>query len=113
MNPTLKHSPLQTFQGELRRIGHHHHGHDAGLHRIGHHQIGRIHEPIYLCRRWEGNSDADLDIAKLNAYNFYKDKVRTFEILARQRQNKQSRSIARVTKSARAKKAQGARKKGR
>ena len=76
-------------------------------------QIGRIYEPVYLCRRWEGNSDADLDIAKLNAYNFYKDKVRTFEILARQRQNKQSRSIARVTKSARAKKAQGARKKGR
>ena len=21
-------------------------------------QIGRIYEPIYLCRRWEGNSDA-------------------------------------------------------
>jgi glycosyltransferase involved in cell wall biosynthesis len=46
-------------------------------------QIGRIYEPIYLCRRWEGNSDADLDIAKLNAFNFYKDKVRTFEVMAR------------------------------
>ena len=48
-------------------------------------QIGRIYEPIYLCRRWEGNSDADLDIAKANIYNAYKDKLRTIEILARQR----------------------------
>ena len=47
-------------------------------------KIGRIYEPIYLCRRWEGNSDADLDIGKLNGYNFYKDKLRTFELLARQ-----------------------------
>ena len=50
-------------------------------------QIGRIYEPLYLCRRWEGNSDADLDISKLNAFNAYKDKLRTFEILARQRKN--------------------------
>ena len=50
-------------------------------------KIGRIYEPIYLCRRWEGNSDANLDIAKSNTYNLYKDKLRTFEILARQRKN--------------------------
>ena len=50
-------------------------------------QIGRIYEPIYLCRRWEGNSDADLDINKANTYNAYKDKLRTIEILARQRMN--------------------------
>jgi hypothetical protein len=50
-------------------------------------QIGRIYEPIYLCRRWEGNSDADLDINKANTYNAYKDKLRTIEILARQRAN--------------------------
>ncbi|HSQ75662.1 MAG TPA: glycosyltransferase family 2 protein, partial [Bacteroidota bacterium] len=50
-------------------------------------QIGRIYEPIYLCRRWEGNSDADLDIAKLNGFNFYKDKIRTIEVLARIRKN--------------------------
>ena len=50
-------------------------------------QIGRIYEPIYLCRRWKGNSDADLDITRQNAFNFYKDKLRTFEILARQRKN--------------------------
>ena len=46
-------------------------------------RIGRIHEPIYLCRRWEGNSDADPGIAKMNLNNLYKDKVRTIEIRAR------------------------------
>jgi hypothetical protein len=50
-------------------------------------QIGRIYEPIYLCRRWEGNSDADLDANKANTYNAYKDKLRTIEILARQQAN--------------------------
>jgi hypothetical protein len=50
-------------------------------------QIGRIYEPIYLCRRWEGNSDAGIDVAKQNAFNFYKDKLRTFELIARQRLN--------------------------
>jgi len=50
-------------------------------------QIGRIYEPIYLCRRWEGNSDAALDIEKQNSYNEYKDRLRTIEILARQRKN--------------------------
>ena len=48
-------------------------------------RIGRIYEPIYLCRRWEGNSDADPGIAKMNLNNWYKDKVRTIEIRARQR----------------------------
>lgn len=51
-------------------------------------QIGRIYEPVYLCRRWEGNSDADLDVSRLNAYNWYKDKIRTIEILARQKKNR-------------------------
>jgi len=50
-------------------------------------QIGRIYESVYMCRRWEGNTDADLDIVKLNSYNAYKDKLRTFEVLARQRLN--------------------------
>ena len=52
-------------------------------------QIGRIYEPIYMCRRWEGNTDAALDINKLNQYNQYKDRLRSFEILARQRKNAQ------------------------
>lgn len=55
-------------------------------------QIGRIYEPIYLCRRWEGNSDAGIDVPKQNAFNGYKDKLRTFEILARQRMNRAASS---------------------
>ena len=47
-------------------------------------QIGRIYDPIYICRRWEGNSDAELDIGKSNQHNIYKDRIRTFELLARQ-----------------------------
>jgi hypothetical protein len=54
-------------------------------------QIGRIYDPLYLCRRWEGNSDADLDITRLNLFNHYKDKVRTFELKARQRKNEAAR----------------------
>lgn len=50
-------------------------------------KIGRIYDPIYLCRRWSGNSDADLSINKLNAHNFYKDKIRSFEIMARKKLN--------------------------
>ena len=46
-------------------------------------RIGRIYDPIYLCRRWEGNSDADLDIATQNLHDAYKDKLRTLEIMAR------------------------------
>ena len=46
-------------------------------------KIGRIYEPVYLCRRWEENSDASLDIQKLNTHNTYKDRVRTFELKAR------------------------------
>lgn len=46
-------------------------------------QIGRIYEPLYLCRRWEENSDAALDVNKMNTHNYYKDKIRTVELLAR------------------------------
>lgn len=47
-------------------------------------RIGRIYDVLYLCRRWEGNSDAALDIAKVNANNTYKDRIRTWEVRARQ-----------------------------
>ena len=50
-------------------------------------RVGRIFSPIYLCRRWEGNSDADLDIVRQNMYNSYKDSLRTWEIRARQHLN--------------------------
>ncbi len=46
-------------------------------------KISRIYEPLYCCRRWEGNSDAALSIEKVNANNFYKDSIRTFELEAR------------------------------
>ncbi len=46
-------------------------------------KIGRIYKPIYRCRRWKDNTDASLDIAKENAHNYYKDSIRTFELMAR------------------------------
>ena len=50
-------------------------------------KIDRIYEPLYLCRRWEGNTDADLSIEKQNEHNYYKDSIRTKEIFARQKLN--------------------------
>ena len=52
--------------------------------------VGRIFRPLYLCRRWEGNSDAALSIEKTNANNAYKDCLRSFELLARIHSNMQS-----------------------
>lgn len=46
-------------------------------------QIGRIYNSIYLCRRWEENSDASLSIDAQNRHNIYKDRLRTFELTAR------------------------------
>ncbi|MEW6651915.1 MAG: glycosyltransferase family 2 protein [Bacteroidota bacterium] len=63
----------------------------AGLMLSRDYQIGRIYEPIYMCRRWEGNSDAALDIDKQNIYNEYKDRIRTIEVLARIRKNKNAK----------------------
>ncbi len=51
-------------------------------------RIGRIYDPLYLCRRWEGNSDAALDIVRQNSHNFYKDRLRTLELTARIRMNR-------------------------
>ena len=53
-----------------------------------HYRIGRIYSELYLCRRWGGNSDAALSIERVNANNLYKDRLRTIELLARQRMNK-------------------------
>ncbi len=50
-------------------------------------QIGRIYVPIYMCRRWDGNSDAALPVEKINAHNTYKDRIRTIELSARVRKN--------------------------
>ncbi len=59
-----------------------------GLNISRNYQIGRIYEPLYLCRRWDENSDASLDIVKMNAHNHYKDRIRTVELWARIAKNK-------------------------
>ncbi len=46
-------------------------------------QIGRVYNVVYHCRRWEDNSDAALDIVKMNGHNTYKDRIRTWELQAR------------------------------
>lgn len=51
-------------------------------------RIGRIYDVLYCCRRWDGNSDAALDVDKVNANNQYKDRIRTWELEARIRMNR-------------------------
>lgn len=46
-------------------------------------EIGRIYDSVYLCRRWEGNTDSALPLEKANRYDAYKDWLRTNEIRAR------------------------------
>ncbi len=46
-------------------------------------RIGRIYDVLYCCHRWDGNSDAALDIERVNANNLYKDRIRTWELEAR------------------------------
>ncbi len=48
-------------------------------------EVGRVFEPVYLCRRWEGNSDSALPVEIRNRYDAYKDWLRTVEIAARRR----------------------------
>ncbi len=59
-----------------------------GLAISGKYKIGRIYQPIYLCRRWEDNTDACLDVSRQNANNVYKDRIRTFELQSRILRNK-------------------------
>lgn len=60
----------------------------AGLRICREWRIGRIYDVIYCCRRWEGNSDAALDIRRQNENNLYKDRIRTWELQARISMNK-------------------------
>ncbi len=50
-------------------------------------RIGRIYESLYLCRRWEDNTDHALPLERINRNNLYKDSLRTAEILKRQQIN--------------------------
>ena len=45
--------------------------------------VARIFEPLYLCRRWEGNTDNRLTPARQAAHHMYKDFLRTCELAAR------------------------------
>ncbi|MDY6294347.1 MAG: glycosyltransferase family A protein [Bacteroidales bacterium] len=53
-------------------------------------QIGRVYEPVYMCRRWDDNSDANVDVVKMNNNNLYKDRIRTWELMARIAMNKKN-----------------------
>lgn len=55
----------------------------VGLRISREYRISRIYEPLYFCRRWDGNSDAALSIDRQNANNYYKDFLRTVELDAR------------------------------
>ncbi|MFB6343404.1 glycosyltransferase family 2 protein [Saccharicrinis sp. FJH62] len=46
----------------------------------GRYKTSRIYDPVYLCRRWEGNSDASLNVYQENRNNWYKDWLRTTEL---------------------------------
>jgi len=51
-------------------------------------KVGRIYEPLYLCRRWEDNTDAGLSNEQEVRYAEYKDSLRTQEIQERQVRNR-------------------------
>lgn len=55
----------------------------VGLAISRYYQIGRIYKSLYLCRRWEDNSDASLSVEAQNKHNTYKDRLRSFELAAR------------------------------
>ena len=54
----------------------------------GEYRLGRIFDELYLCRRWEGNSDAALSADRINANNLYKDSLRTAELERRIKSNR-------------------------
>ena len=55
----------------------------VGLRISREYRIGRIYEEMYCCRRWGGNSDSALPLEKVNANNYYKDALRSWELKAR------------------------------
>jgi len=59
----------------------------VGLRVSREYQIGRIYDVVYNCRRWDDNSDANCDLIAMNNNNFYKDRIRTWELKARIQMN--------------------------
>ena len=71
---------LRTFNFPTTKYGE---DYAVGLRVSREYQIGRVYDVVYNCRRWEGNSDAALEIERVNANNTYKDRIRTWELEAR------------------------------
>jgi len=86
-------APRAYYVPLLRRIGFPNvsYGEDyaVGLRLSREYEIGRLFEPIYMARRWEDNTDHALPWEVRNRYEAYKDWVRTLEIRARQRRNRE------------------------
>ena len=84
-------APRAFFTPLLRKIGipNTSYGEDyaLGLAFSRKYKIGRIYDELYLCRRWEGNSDAALSAEQVNQNNMYKDNLRTIEMIDRCRLN--------------------------
>lgn len=84
-------APRAFHTATLRRLGFPNitYGEDyaVGLRFTREYALGRVFEPVYLCRRWEDNSDAALPLEVSNRYTAYKDRIRALEILARQQLN--------------------------
>jgi hypothetical protein len=49
-----------------------------------HYRVGRVWDVMTLARLWDGNTDANLDLERENQNNRYKDRLRTYELMARQ-----------------------------
>lgn len=60
----------------------------VGLRISREYEIGRIYDSLYLCRRWEGNTDSRLSREAVNRHNAYKDGLRSGEIDARMAMNR-------------------------
>ena len=50
-------------------------------------RIGRIHDSLYWCRRWEDNTDHALSLETKNRYALYKDRLRSMEIAVRRQRH--------------------------
>ncbi len=75
---------LRTFHFPTTKYGE---DYAVGLRICRDYRIGRIWDVLYNCRRWDDNSDANLNIENVNRNNLYKDRLRTWEVKARQAKN--------------------------
>ncbi|MGM9803543.1 MAG: glycosyltransferase family 2 protein [Muribaculaceae bacterium] len=62
-----------------------------GLYVSRRYRVGRVWEVMTCARRWDDNTDANLDVFKMNANNVYKDRIRTWELKARIAYNKREK----------------------